>query len=178
MLRPQFKPNNKLAEIIRVDHAGEYGAQRIYLGQLATLQENTARAEIEQMYNQELKHLEYFTEEIVNRQVRPTLLMPLWHIGGWLMGALTSACSTKKAMICTEAVEEVIDSHYQTQLNYLHSYSFETELTNNIQKFKAEELEHKDRAAEFSGTYSFSDKVAAKAIKLICHFAITLSKKI
>ena len=101
-----------IASMIRVNHAGEYGAKRIYQGQMKVLKNNKKFETIKTMYEQELIHLKYFQEEVAKRNIRPTVLMPAWHILGFALGAITASLGEKAAMACTVAVEEVIEDHY------------------------------------------------------------------
>lgn len=133
-----------IARAIRVDHAGEYGAKRIYEGQLSATNDPKARAEIKHMAEQEQVHLDYFDDQITIRHVRPTLLQPLWHFSGFMLGKCTALLGTHAAMACTEAVETVIDEHYQTQLRFLPES--EASLKEHIERFRQEELEHKETA--------------------------------
>ena len=123
--------------IIRVDHAGEFGARRIYEGQLAVLKNHPDAAVIRHMHEQELTHLRAFERLMVERRVRPTALHPLWNLAGFALGAATAMLGPKAAMACTVAVEEVIDEHYRQQHEQLGED--EAELKNTIEKFRAEE---------------------------------------
>jgi ubiquinone biosynthesis monooxygenase Coq7 len=128
--------------MIRVDHAGEFGAQRIYAGQLAVLGKGKIGSLLRHMAAQEDEHLAAFKKQIVTRKVRPTALHPLWHIAGYALGVATARLGEKAAMACTVAVEEVIDEHYQKQLDALDGD--EVELRKLIKKFRDEEIEHKN----------------------------------
>lgn len=141
-----LKPNDLLARVVRVDHAGEFGAQRIYSGQIAKLQKSEKRPLLEHMARQEQEHLEAFEQELRQRHVRPTLLHPLWKLAGYALGAGTALLGERAAMACTVAVETVIDSHYQQQLDVLGED--EAPLKARIEKFQAEELEHRDIGLE------------------------------
>jgi ubiquinone biosynthesis monooxygenase Coq7 len=164
-----------LEQIIRVNQAGEYGAKRIYKGQLAVLKGNR---EIEKMLESELKHLEYFDKQVKKRKVRPTALQPLWHIGGFAMGAICALMGEKAAMACTVAVEEVIGDHYKEQLQQLKKIKEEENLTLNIEKFMHEELEHRDIGLEHDAEKSFGYEGMKTAIKAITKTAIFLSKRV
>lgn len=135
----------QVERMIRVDHAGEFGAQRIYAGQLAVLDKSKTnpklRSKIAHMARQEDEHLAAFEKLIVDKQVRPTALHPLWHLAGFALGAATAALGEKAAMACTVAVEEVIDEHYAQQLKTLADD--EPDLRKLIKKFRDEEIEHK-----------------------------------
>ena len=134
-----LSPAERLARILRVNHAGEYGAKRIYAGQLAVLGRHP---EITHMAAQEQAHLDYFVDAVVKNGVRPTVLHPLWHVAGFALGAATALMGEKAAMACTVAVEEVIDEHYTRQLETLDASA--PELRETITRFRAEELEHRD----------------------------------
>jgi 3-demethoxyubiquinol 3-hydroxylase len=133
-----------VARMIRVDHAGEYGARRIYDGQLAVLRRSPARPVIRHMAKQEQKHLETFDRLLIERRVRPTLLSPLWHVAGFALGAASAFLGERAAMACTAAVEEVIDSHYENQLDRLGED--ESALVATIAQFRGDEREHRDTA--------------------------------
>jgi ubiquinone biosynthesis monooxygenase Coq7 len=175
------KTNKKiLEEIIRVDHAGERGAIKIYEGQLLALktikQDNDLKDKIEEMKEQEKKHLEYFEKEIQKRKIKPTALLPLWDLMGVTLGFGTALLGKKAAMLCTASVEEVIEDHYQNQLQKLGND--EKDLKAKIEKFKEDEIEHKNMAYETGvtnkGFYSIMDKV----IRTGSRIAITISEKI
>lgn len=158
-------PNKEtLAQMIRVDHAGEYGANRIYEGQLAVLKKSKLRPELEHMLSQEQEHLKKFDELINEHNIRPSALMPLWHAAGLALGAGSALLGEKAAMACTVAVEEAIDEHYASQENELP----EGELKETVKKFRAEELEHRDtglenHAAEMPGYELFTGIIKAGA---------------
>ena len=175
------KTNKKtLEEIIRVDHAGERGAIKIYEGQLLALktikQDNDLKDKIEEMKEQEKKHLEYFEKEIQKRKIKPTSLLPLWDLMGVTLGFGTVLLGKKAAMLCTASVEEVIEDHYQNQLQKLGND--EKDLKAKIEKFKEDEIEHKNMAYETGvtnkGFYSIMDRV----IRTGSRIAITISEKI
>ena len=175
------KTNQKiLEEIIRVDHAGERGANKIYEGQLLALktikQDNHLKDKIEAMKEQEKEHLEYFEKEIQKRKIKPTYLLPLWDVMGVALGFGTALLGKKAAMLCTASVEEVIEDHYQNQLKKLGND--EMDLKAKIEKFKEDEVGHKNIAYEAGasnkGIYSVMDKV----IKTGSRIAITISEKI
>ena len=179
MPKPQFcNINNKVAEIIRVNHAGEYGAKRIYEGQLKYLRDVADAALINSMLEQEKKHLDYFSTQLIKREIRPTALMTFWHLGGYALGAASSLFGLKVAMLITQAVEEVIEGHYQEQLDYLNSIEEENELCNNIKKFLDDEVEHKNIAIDRDSEKAFLAPVISCIVKNICRLSINLSKKI
>ena len=175
------KTNQKtLEEIIRVDHAGERGAIKIYEGQLLALktikQDNNLKDKIEEMKEQEKEHLEYFEKEIQKRKIKPTYLLPLWDVMGVALGFGTALLGKKAAMLCTASVEEVIEDHYKNQLKKLGND--EMDLKTKIEKFKGDEVDHKNMAYESGATnkglYSIMDKV----IRTGSRIAITISEKI
>ena len=175
------KTNKKtLEEIIRVDHAGERGAIKIYEGQLLALktikQDENLLNTIEEMKEQEKEHLEYFEKEIQKRNIKPTYLLPLWDLMGVGLGFGTALLGKKAALLCTASVEEVIEEHYQNQLEQLGKD--EKDLKAKIEKFKGDEINHKNIAyksgATDKGIYSIMDKVIRTGSKI----AITISEKI
>ena len=173
---PGDLPTEKLLErIVRVDHAGEYGAVRIYEGQLAVLGNSDKADVIRHMAEQEREHRDKFNELIGARRVRPTALMPVWHAAGFALGAATALMGERAAMACTAAVEEVIDEHYAKQAAALGDD--EAELRETIEKFREDELEHRDTAiaheAEETPGYEALSAVIKKGSKL----AIWLSER-
>ena len=171
---------NKIEEFIRVDHAGERGAIKIYEGQLLALntfvKDENLKKTIEKMKNHEKEHLDFFNKEIKKRKIKPTKLLPIWDLLGIGLGFSSAMMGKKAAMLCTASVEEVIDKHYQNQLNQLHSD--EKSLKKKIKKFRDDELHHKDIAykqgASKKGFYSILDKI----IKIGSKVAINISEKI
>ena len=175
------KTNRKtLEEIIRVDHAGERGAIKIYEGQLLALktikQDNTLKDKIEEMKEHEKEHLEYFEKEIQKRKIKPTYLLPLWDIMGVTLGFGTVLLGKKAAMLCTASVEEVIEDHYQNQLKKIGND--EIDLKAKIEKFKRDEVNHKNIAYETGATNKGLYSVMNKVIKTGSRIAITISEKI
>ena len=175
------KTNQKtLEEIIRVDHAGERGAIKIYEGQLLALktvkQDNDLKDKIEEMKEQEKEHLEYFEKEIQRRNIRPTNLLPLWDIMGVALGFGTALLGKKAAMLCTASVEEVIDKHYLDQINQLDVS--EKDLKKKITKFRQDEIDHKDIAYEKGATKKGPYLLLDKIIKTGSKIAINISEKI
>ena len=170
----------KIEEFIRVDHAGERGAIKIYEGQLLALntfvKDDELKKTIEEMKEHEREHANYFEQEIRKRSIKPTKFLPLWDLLGVGLGFGSTILGKKAAMLCTASVEEVIDKHYQNQINQLGSE--EKELKNKITKFRQDELDHKDIAyeegASKKGLYSLMDKV----IKTGSRIAINISEKI
>ena len=175
------KTNQKtLEEIIRVDHAGERGAIKIYEGQLLALktikQDNDLKNKIEEMKEQEKNHLEYFEKEIQKRKIKPTYLLPLWDLMGVGLGFGTVLLGKKSAMLCTASVEEVIEEHYKDQLKKLGND--EKDLKTKIEKFKSDEINHKNLAYESGATNKGFYSVMDKVIRTGSRIAITISEKI
>ena len=163
--------------MLRVDQAGEYGATRIYAGQLAVLRGSSPAAHlVSHMASQEDRHLARFNHLMAERRVRPTLLQPLWHVGGFALGAVTALISEEAAMACTDAVETEIDRHYAEQLEQLGDS--DPELAEDIRQFQAEELEHRDTAREAGAMNAPAYPLLTTAIRGICRVAIEVSKKI
>ncbi len=169
-------PRAMVERAIRVDHAGEYGAKRIYEGQLAILGRGEHGPVIEHMKAQEQVHLDTFSRLIAERRVRPTALLPFWHVAGFALGAATALLGPRAAMACTVAVEEAIDEHYQRQEAALGDD--EAELRGNIQKFRAEELEHRDIGLANEAEQAPGYRLLSAAIKTGCKVAIKLSERI
>ena len=170
----------KVEEFIRVDHAGERGAVKIYEGQLLALntfvKDENLKKTIEDMKKHEKEHCEFFENEIKKRKIKPTKFLPLWDLLGVGLGFGSTLLGKKATMLCTASVEEVIDKHYQNQINQLGSE--ENALKKKIIKFREDELHHKDIAYEKGATkkgfYSIMDKVIKTGSKL----AISISEKI
>jgi ubiquinone biosynthesis monooxygenase Coq7 len=176
---PGDEVSESVDSMIRVDHAGEYGAKRIYEGQLAVLGKNPKfKKLIEHMAAQEQVHLDFFEKEIATRQVRPTALHPLWHITGYALGALTAKMGTEAAMACTVAVEEVISEHYAEQLAALKKNPREKKLAAAIKKFKAEEEEHHDIGLKHDAEQANGYALLTKAIKSGARLAIAVAKRV
>ena len=169
-------PGEAVQRMIRVDHAGEYGAKRIYQGQLAVLGRSEKGDLLRHMKAQEQHHLDVFSGLIADRRVRPTALIPFWHVAGFLLGAATAALGEKAAMACTVAVEEAIDEHYSRQAAELGED--EAPLRDTIEKFRAEELEHRDIGLENGAEQAPGYKVLRQAIKAGCRVAIAVSERI
>src|SRR5687767_9207553 len=165
-----------IERIIRVDHAGEFGAKRIYEGQLAVLRGKPEAQAIEHMYQQELEHLRTFEKLMVERRVRPSALHPLWNAAGFALGAATALLGPKAAMACTVAVEEVIDQHYRQQSDTLGAD--EAPLKAKIDKFRAEELQHRDTGLEHGAQQAPGYPLLTGAIKAGSRLAIWLAERI
>ena len=170
-------PQPDAESMLRVDQAGEYGATRIYAGQLAVLGQNRqAGGVIARMARQEERHLQRFDALLAERGVRPTALQPLWNVAGFALGAATALMSERAAMACTDAVETEIDRHYGRQLDELGDS--DPELSADIAAFRAEELEHRDTAREHGAAETIGYPLLTAAIRAGCRLAIGLSKRI
>ena len=171
---------NKVEEFIRVDHAGERGAVKIYEGQLLALstfiKDERLKKTIEEMKIHEKEHCDFFENEIKKRKIKPTKFLPLWDLLGVGLGFVSTILGKKAAMLCTASVEEVIDEHYLNQINQLGSN--EKELKRKIIKFREDELHHKDiayeKGATKKGLYSIMDRIIKTGSKI----AISISEKI
>lgn len=163
-------------QMIRVDQAGEFGAVRIYTGQLAVLRRGHAASAIRRMAEQEQTHLKAFNRLIVERRARPTLLSPVWHVAGFALGAATAALGAKAAMACTAAVEEVIEEHYARQAEQLGDD--EGELRTAIQTFRDDEMKHRDTALEQGATEAIGYELLSAGIKAGSRLAIWLSTRL
>lgn len=164
--------------MIRVDHAGEFGAARIYDGQLAVFGRHRVSPTVRRMADQERRHLETFDKMIVERGVRPTALAPVWHVAGFVLGATTALMGERAAMACTAAVEEVIDDHYRAQEERLEHWQVEPELKKTISEFRGDEIEHRDTALEHGAEETPGYSLLSGVIKAGCRTAIWLSKRI
>jgi ubiquinone biosynthesis monooxygenase Coq7 len=176
---PRWRPGDErpdVAAMVRVDQAGEYGATRIYCGQLAVLGSHAASRPIARMKTQEERHLKTFDEMMVERGIRPTLLQPVWNVAGHALGAATALMSPSAAMACTAAVETEIDRHYSDQLRALGRS--EPDLADTIRRFRDEELEHRDTAIAAGAEDAFGYPLLSSLIRAGCRIAIALSKRI
>jgi 3-demethoxyubiquinol 3-hydroxylase len=166
----------RLARMIRVDHAGEFGAAQIYSGQLAVLGRGPKGDMLRAMKDQEQHHLDTFAGLIAQRRVRPTALLPLWRLAGFALGAVTAAMGERAAMACTVAVEEAIDEHYAQQVASLDDS--EAELRTVIETFRQEELEHRDIGLANEAEKAVGYSVLSRVIKTGCKVAIAVSERI
>lgn len=175
-----WRPGDRRADtgsMLRVDQAGEYGATRIYAGQLAVLRKNCPEAKlISRMAAQEERHLDRFNRLMAERRVRPTVLQPLWNVAGFALGAATALMSEKAALACTDAVETEIDRHYGDQLARIGGD--DPELAADIAEFRADELEHRDSARAAGATNALGYPLLTAAIRAGCRVAIAISKRI
>jgi ubiquinone biosynthesis monooxygenase Coq7 len=177
---PGWRPGDERPDtqsMVRVDQAGEYGATRIYAGQLAVLgARHPAARSIARMESQERVHLRTFDAMMIERGVRPTLLQPFWSAAGYALGAATALLGPSAAMACTAAVETEIDRHYSDQLSALGRE--EPDLAGTIETFRREELEHRDTAIHEGAENAFGYPILSGFIRAGCRLAIALSKRI
>ncbi|MGE3936699.1 MAG: demethoxyubiquinone hydroxylase family protein [Rhodospirillaceae bacterium] len=165
-----------IERILRVDHAGEYGAVRIYQGQLAVLGKSAEAATIRDMAAKEEEHLAAFNGLVGDRQVRPTALLPLWHVAGFALGVATAFLGERAAMACTAAVEEVIDRHYADQAALLGDD--EADLRATIERYRADEAEHRETALDHGAELAPAYELLTGAVKAGSRLAIWLSTRI
>ena len=176
MSGPQLPADEDVARMIRVDHAGEYGAVRIYAGQRAVLGRGAKAELLRHMEEQERQHLASFSEVMARRRVRPTALLPLWHLAGFALGAATAALGERAAMACTVAVEEAIDAHYAAQAAARSAE--EAGLSALLAQARAEALEHRDIGLANEAEKAPAYRLLSSAIKAGCRVAIALSERI
>ena len=168
---------NKLNKILRVDHAGEVGAAKIYEGQLKVLGKTDVGPMIQHMKDQEKEHLDTFHDLLNEHEVRPTVMLPIWNLAGYGLGVISAAMGKKAAMACTIAVEEVIGKHYEKQANQLTEKKYQG-LKKKLLKFRDDELEHHDIGIEHDAESAPGYRIMTKFIELGCKTAIAISKKI
>jgi 3-demethoxyubiquinol 3-hydroxylase len=162
--------------MIRVDHAGEYGAVRIYEGQLAVLRDRASADIIRHMADQEQHHLKAFDRLVNERRVRPTALEPVWRVAGYALGAATALMGEKAAFACTAAVEEAIDDHYARQIADLGER--DPELKRTVEEFRSDEARHRQTALDHGAEQAPGYRLLSEAIKAGCRVAIKLSERI
>lgn len=167
---------DRTARMIRVDHAGEYGAARIYDGQFAVLGKTSVGPVIREMAEQEKAHLETFDRLLIERRVRPTALAPLWHVAGFALGAASAMAGPRAAMACTVAVEEVIDEHYARQLETIDER--ETEIAETVAKFRTDEIAHRDTGLAHGAEQAPGYTALKGAVKAGTRLAIWLSERV
>jgi ubiquinone biosynthesis monooxygenase Coq7 len=168
-------PAEKIARIVRVDQAGEFGAVRIYAGQSAVLPRGAAADAVRDMAAQEAEHLKTFDQLVAERRVRPTALGPIWHAAGYALGATTALLGEKAAMACTVTVEEVIDEHYADQLTALGDD--EPALRKTIAEFRDDELEHRNTGLAHGAEEAPAYPVLSATVKAGMRLAIWLSER-
>ena len=174
-LRGDRAPMGDRARMIRVDQAGEYGATRIYQGQLAVLRRGRGAAAVGEMAAQEERHLAQFDRLVRERRARPTALSPLWHVAGYALGAATALLGERAAMACTVAVEEAIDAHYAAQEERLED---EPALRETVARFRAEENEHREIGLAHGAEQAPGYRVLSAMIKAGCRAAIRISERL
>lgn len=171
----------RTGKMIRVDHAGEYGAVRIYAGQRAVFDHHFSKARISKqlkhMEADEQHHLDAFDDHIRAGRARPTLLAPFWNIAGFALGAGTALMGERAAHACTEAVETVIEGHYGRQVEELR-IAGETELADQFHQFQLEEVEHKDLAVDEGAKDAFGYPILSALIKSGCYTAIAVTQRV
>jgi len=171
----------RLKEILRVDHAGEYGAVAIYKGQQAIFGRNQKTqgiaAQLAEMEAEEQLHLDAFDDLLNAHEVRPTAMGPIWQAAGYGLGVVTALMGEKAAHACTEAVETVIEQHYADQIDELENDTDHTELRNRLIQFREDELHHRDVAIEEGAKEAPGYGLLSRVIKAGCHTAITISEK-
>jgi len=171
----------RLAEMIRVDHAGEHGAVRIYDGQKAVFGKIKGKEDVAElvahMADQEQEHLAYFDALMSERDIRPTILSPLWDMSGFTLGAVTALMGEKAAMACTAAVEAEIDAHYAAQENELETHDGEADLSAAIKQFRADEAEHRQTALDAGAEEAPGYEIMTRIIRLGCRAAIRASER-
>lgn len=169
-------PDAIRARMLRVNHAGEYGAKRIYAGQLAVLNHHPIADELRHMAAQEEVHLAEFNKQLPTRRVRPTALQPLWHVAGWALGAGTALMGARAAMACTVAVESVITEHYNAQLAQPEILG--DDLQKTIQKFRDEEMEHHDLGLAHDAESAPGYTLLTATIRAGCRAAIWIAGRV
>ena len=176
---PGVAQNTDTEEMIRVDHAGEYGARRIYQGQIAVLEafsrDAKTLASVRRMAEQEQTHLDRFDRLVTERGVRPTALSPVWDVAGFALGAATALLGSRAAMACTAAIEEVINQHYARQLERLDG---DPELKSAVAAFRDDEIAHREEALAHGAQDAPGYRLLSEGIKAGCRLAIRLSEKI
>ena len=165
-----------IERFLRVDHAGERAAQQIYKGQLVVLRNHSSGEEIQHMMEQEIEHLETFEALLNERQVRPSLLDPIWSAAGFALGLVTASMGPKAAMACTIAVEEVIGDHYAKQAEQLGED--EADLHKTISRFRDDELEHRDIAVSHDGREARHYRILKNVIQTGCRTAIKVAERL
>lgn len=177
--RWRHRCSSALDSMLRVDHAGEFGADRIYCGQYAVLGKTSVGPKIKEMWEQEIEHKQKFEKLVSKHGARPSALLPLWWAAGYALGAGTALMGPKAAMACTVAVETVIVEHYNEQLRELVSQpDVSSEVLETIQKFRDDEQEHHDTGIKYGAEEAPFYEALTSVIKSGCHLAIKISKVI
>ena len=174
-----YSDQHEISRALRVDHAGETGARRIYEGQLAVLGNHPVAEEIRHMRDQEQEHLDTFDALLNEYEVRPSLLSPFWNGAGFVLGAMTAAMGSKAAMACTIAVEEVIGTHYDRQAKSIpKSHQDESALVKTLERLRDEELEHRDIAKDHDGEQAIGYPIMRRVIQAGCRVAIKVAERV
>ena len=169
--------NKNYEKIIRVDHAGEFGAQKIYAGQIKFSRDKKLVKQLETIAKQEQKHLDFFEKKMLSKRIRPTLMTPLWEIGGFSLGALTAILGRDYVMACTDAVETIIVEHYKEQMEK-KEVKDDKQLLNKIKLFMEEEAEHQKSGAENTKTNDLKIRVFKKLVEQLTLTAIKISERL
>ena len=172
------KTKNKIQEMIRVNHAGEFGAQKIYNAQIKFSKNEKLKKKLKNIAAEELVHLNYFEKEMIANRTRPTLMRPIWEVGGSLLGAMTSLMGENYVHACTEAVEEVIVEHYKEQIKYLEKKKLNNKLRQKIKRFCDEEDNHKKYAESNLNDTNYRVNMFKEFTRRLTKVAIKISKKI
>jgi len=172
------KNNEKIDEILRVNHAGEFGAQVIYKSQIKFSKDKNLKKELKRISDEEMVHFKYFDEEILKNRTRPTVMQPIWKIGGYVLGAVSSILGEKYVHACTEAVESTIVDHYNEQIEFLKKAKIKNDLKINIQKFCDEEKGHKENSTRKIDSTDKGLMVFKGLTKIATKAAIKISKQI
>ncbi len=179
MKRPIFGHKTIIEEMLRVNYAGEYGAVRIYDGQVAATEDTQTKELMLCMRSQETEHLQYFEQEMKKGNIRPSFFMHMWHYLGFGLGYFTALVGKKQAMICTESVETIIEKHYMDQIHLLKNLGSQGTMLAKIEQFRQEEIEHKDIASQDSlSQNSIIDRFSASIIRSMCRASIGISRNV
>ncbi len=172
------KNNKKIDEILRVNHAGEFGAQVIYKSQIKFSKNDNLKKELKKISDEEMVHFKYFDEEIIKNRTRPTVMQPIWKVGGYVLGAVSSILGEKYVHACTEAVESTIVDHYNEQIEFLKTEKIKNDLRLKIQKFREEENGHKENSTKRIDSTDKRLMVFKGLTKIVTRAAIKISKRI
>ena len=172
------KTKKKLEEIIRVNHAGELGAQNIYNSQIKFCRDNKLKKKLEKISQEEKVHYDFFEDQILKKRVRPTIMSPAWKVGSFFLGAITSRLGLNYVHACTEAVEEVIVKHYENQIKYLEKKRIDENLKKKIIEFCKDEDKHRKNADQSIRNDDFRLRLFKSVTRNITKLAIKISKKV
>jgi ubiquinone biosynthesis monooxygenase Coq7 len=177
MPKPYFNKAEEIQQMMRVNYAGEYAAKVIYQQQINATANSTLKDQLQHMLEQEQRHLDFFSQQLISHKIRPSFLMPLWDSLAAALGFLSSSLGPKYVMMVTDKVEDVICQHYQSQLLRLKEVN-KPDLAKIIEQFYLEEKEHQNSSQEFIYRPNFLDRLFAKGITTGCLIAIKIAKKI